>query len=64
MYLEGTIHDFEQRLHQLPEGTGDLELFCLEATGYSGDSHFYLKIGKEFDKKEWIFGYTGYTGAL
>ena len=62
MYLSGTIQDLEQRLHQLPDGTGDLQSYYEEAQSFDAGIYSKEKWDKEFSKKEWIFGWTGYTG--
>ena len=55
MYLTGTIEDFEQRLHQLPLTSGELDSFYEEASGYGEQLYLTGKWDKEFSKKEAVF---------
>jgi hypothetical protein len=57
MYLSGQMHDFEKRLHQLPESTGDLALFCAEYTAYgeTPSAETLQRWDREMEKKAWIF---------
>ena len=55
MYLTGNLWNFEQRLHQLPENTGDLQQFYIEYQSYTGELFMTGKFIKEFNKKESIF---------
>ena len=72
MYLTGTFLDLENRLHQLPDSLGDLNLFFYEACGYYPSTntidlvYFIQKWNREFDKKQypysvnsWIFAADG-----
>lgn len=57
MYITGTFLDFEQRLHQLPDSTSDLNNFILEGCAYCPSlttmnlTYFINKWNKEFRKK-------------
>ena len=63
MYISGTIYDFEQRLHSLPTGSGDLDQFYAEMTGYGDITQLSPKWEKEIKKKEWIHFWSS-TGVL
>ena len=44
MYLTGQIWDFESRMHQLAQSSGDLTNFKIEGSGYlAGGSHEQLR---------------------
>ncbi len=58
MYQTGTYIDFEQRLHQLPSSTDDLDLFWEESLGYDEIWGLSSKWEKEFSKKQTIFNWT------
>lgn len=66
MYLSGQYNNFENRLHQLPTDTVDLNLFKIEGQSYTGilqtgigvesTVSFENKWDKEFKKKAANFG--------
>lgn len=58
MYNEGEIYDLEQRLHQLPANTGDLQLFYEEISSIGEVDGLSLKWEKELEKKKWQFDWT------
>jgi len=53
MYANGTILDFESRLHQLPTSQNDLNSFITEGTTYLTIAYFYQiqKWNNEFAKR-------------
>ncbi len=54
MYITGSQFNFEERLHQLPTGLADLDIFKSEATGYAADTGIWHSVNywnKEFIKK-------------
>lgn len=51
MYITGSQFNFEKRLHQLPTGVIDLDLFELEGLTYTERLATEYKWNKEFEKK-------------
>ena len=56
MYLTGQLNDYEDRLHQLPQTTGEVESYKLEGSGYlaSISPNLKDKWNREFDKRTLI----------
>ena len=52
MYITGNKFSFENRQHQLPTSTGDLNKFLIEYSGYSGiPQDLKNRFQKEHQKK-------------
>jgi len=67
MYISGNHYNFEVRLHQLPTGILDLDLFRIEGQQYTGSGFKYEKNkwNREFIKKGEILNFpTGVSGTL
>jgi hypothetical protein len=59
MFISGSQYDFENRLHQLPTTTGDLQTFITEYSAYSGDATAAIleKWDRELLKKRIILNF-------
>lgn len=51
MYISGNQYNFEERLHQLPTGIADVNLFWAESSGYLYSGNYADKIDKEIGRK-------------
>ncbi len=55
MYFTGQFNTFEQRLHSLPTGSGDLNYFRSEDDSYVFPSGLAQHINREYQKKYFLF---------
>lgn len=63
MYISGDKFNFEGRLHQLPTGSADLDLFILEKDSYlsSTPTGVVIKWDREIEKKKIILNIAPYN---
>ncbi len=55
-YISGSSSDFENRLHEFPVNTGELDQYRIEGQSYTLDDGMKYKVNREYNKKNLTFG--------